>query len=117
MKKTHTLCIAFICMVIGLVNAQEKDYTKPETTEVHEPVPVKVSTEKENSAPSDAIVLFDGTSLDKWVSSRDSLAVKWTLNKDKSVTVKNGSGDIQTCLLYTSPSPRDKRQSRMPSSA
>ena len=26
-------------------------------------------------------------------------------------------GDIQICLLYTSPSPRDKRQSRMPSSA
>ena len=24
---------------------------------------------------------------------------------------------IQSCLLYTSPSPRDKRQSRMPSSA
>ena len=24
---------------------------------------------------------------------------------------------IRTCLLYTSPSPRDKRQSRMPSSA
>ena len=26
-------------------------------------------------------------------------------------------GTYQTCLLYTSPSPRDKRQSRMPSSA
>ena len=26
-------------------------------------------------------------------------------------------GDDETCLLYTSPSPRDKRQSRMPSSA
>ena len=25
--------------------------------------------------------------------------------------------NIDTCLLYTSPSPRDKRQSRMPSSA
>ena len=24
---------------------------------------------------------------------------------------------VRTCLLYTSPSPRDKRQSRMPSSA
>ena len=24
---------------------------------------------------------------------------------------------VPTCLLYTSPSPRDKRQSRMPSSA
>ena len=27
------------------------------------------------------------------------------------------AGGIFTCLLYTSPSPRDKRQSRMPSSA
>ena len=26
-------------------------------------------------------------------------------------------GKIRPCLLYTSPSPRDKRQSRMPSSA
>ena len=25
--------------------------------------------------------------------------------------------DLEDCLLYTSPSPRDKRQSRMPSSA
>ena len=27
------------------------------------------------------------------------------------------SGGLEACLLYTSPSPRDKRQSRMPSSA
>ena len=27
------------------------------------------------------------------------------------------TGDYIVCLLYTSPSPRDKRQSRMPSSA
>ena len=27
------------------------------------------------------------------------------------------SAILQSCLLYTSPSPRDKRQSRMPSSA
>ena len=30
---------------------------------------------------------------------------------------KLDAGKIATCLLYTSPSPRDKRQSRMPSSA
>ena len=30
---------------------------------------------------------------------------------------KNINGALKTCLLYTSPSPRDKRQSRMPSSA
>ena len=36
----------------------------------------------------------------------------------KSVTVKSLMGLLpSTCLLYTSPSPRDKRQSRMPSSA
>ena len=28
-----------------------------------------------------------------------------------------GLGKLYICLLYTSPSPRDKRQSRMPSSA
>ena len=28
-----------------------------------------------------------------------------------------GVGSLSFCLLYTSPSPRDKRQSRMPSSA
>ena len=33
------------------------------------------------------------------------------------VVISNGAGGVITCLLYTSPSPRDKRQSRMPSSA
>ena len=33
-----------------------------------------------------------------------------------AVIVKDGE-IVSTCLLYTSPSPRDKRQSRMPSSA
>ena len=32
-------------------------------------------------------------------------------------SVRNSSNTYMTCLLYTSPSPRDKRQSRMPSSA
>ena len=30
---------------------------------------------------------------------------------------ENGLDLVRDCLLYTSPSPRDKRQSRMPSSA
>ena len=40
---------------------------------------------------------------------------------DLTVILRNASGGETTqtisCLLYTSPSPRDKRQSRMPSSA
>ena len=31
--------------------------------------------------------------------------------------ISSGFVDLNACLLYTSPSPRDKRQSRMPSSA
>ena len=30
---------------------------------------------------------------------------------------ENGDGTIRACLLYTSPSPRDQRGTRMPSSA
>ena len=40
---------------------------------------------------------------------------------DNTVSIASGvyyiNGTRYTCLLYTSPSPRDKRQSRMPSSA
>ena len=35
------------------------------------------------------------------------------LNSDGKVT----TDELKDCLLYSSPSPRDKRQSRMPSSA
>ena len=33
------------------------------------------------------------------------------------VVIFDMNADMGDCLLYTSPSPRDKRQSRMPSSA
>ena len=37
---------------------------------------------------------------------------------DRTITLPNVSGTvITTCLLYTSPSPRDRQKSRMPSSA
>ena len=39
---------------------------------------------------------------------------QWTMTF--ITNLDNANNDV-TCLLYTSPSPRDKRQSRMPSSA
>ena len=39
------------------------------------------------------------------------------LKYDKTLTGKNGNIKYYSCLLYTSPSPRDMRSSRMPSSA
>ena len=38
------------------------------------------------------------------------------VKQDHVLEIGPGPG-VLTCLLYTSPSPRDKRQSRMPSSA
>ena len=43
-------------------------------------------------------------------------SVPWNDVASTATLNVNRSG-YQTCLLYTSPSPRDKRQSRMPSSA
>ena len=50
------------------------------------------------------------------------IEVKPIVNVDPTFTRSQGTGPVMTaqfmnCLLYTSPSPRDKRQSRMPSSA
>ena len=44
-------------------------------------------------------------------------AGKSTLIKILATLIEPDSGEVLICLLYTSPSPRDKRQSRMPSSA
>ena len=46
-----------------------------------------------------------------WLAERTHLPMQYVRKKPK------GFGRDASCLLYTSPSPRDKRQSRMPSSA
>ena len=45
------------------------------------------------------------------IQDNDVKAIKVALNTKMNLEMAT------TCLLYTSPSPRDKRQSRMPSSA
>nr|WP_235833549.1 DUF1080 domain-containing protein [Algibacter lectus] len=70
--------------------------TKPSETEVWEPKPKVVEVDEETQIPSDAIVLFNGENFDEWVSSDDSSNVEWILNPDKSMTVKNKAGNIQT---------------------
>ena len=74
----------------------------PKLTEVWSPEPVKVKPGKTNSdAPSDAIILFDGKNLDEWVSTKDSTRpAMWTVAKN-AITVKKGTGNIQTKRNFT----------------
>ena len=73
--------------------AQEK--MKPEDTEVWTPILAEVNTDTKNKVPSDAIVLFDGSSLDAWQSAKKEGRANWTL-EGGVLTVKPGEGDIKT---------------------
>ncbi|MGB5358505.1 3-keto-disaccharide hydrolase [Eudoraea sp.] len=70
--------------------------TEPEQTEFYEPVPPIVNPTGNKGAPSDAIILFDGSGFENWEMVNDSSAVVWHLNEDGSMTVKDKAGNIQT---------------------
>ncbi len=76
--------------------------TDPKATEVWTPVPKIVQPGSASSdAPSDAIILFDGKNLDQWVSTKDTTtAAQWTV-ADGAITVKKGTGNIQTKKAFT----------------
>ena len=80
-------------------------------------------------APSDQRTRFEGS--DQYVATDDlKLAVNASMTLQRPLLIKGEPGTGKTmlaeevaaalgmpCLLYTSPSPRDRTRSRMPSSA
>ncbi|MEX2592602.1 MAG: DUF1080 domain-containing protein [Anditalea sp.] len=82
-------------MVVNGQNIFEKDFTKPEATEIGKPFPKTVTPGVGDAPPSDAIILFDGTSLNNWVMSKDGSPGQWKL-ENGVMTVKLNTGDIQT---------------------
>ena len=75
--------------------------SRPEATEVWSPVPRVVTPGSTNDTPpSDAIVLFDGTNLDQWVSVKDGSPAGWKV-ADGSLTVVKPAGDIATRRSFT----------------
>jgi len=80
--------------VVTIIYAQERPTIEPKLTEVWEPVPPKVTPGTNNSAPSDAIVLFDGKDLNEWTNSEGGPA-EWIV-ADGAMTVKPRTGVIKT---------------------
>ena len=70
---------------------------------------LKVFSQSDDVAPSPSYLLGPG----------DKVTISiWGISQEDATYEINQSGFIQpTCLLYTSPSPRDRTRSRMPSSA
>lgn len=92
---------AMACTACVNLSAQQKEYPQPEKmtpgmSEYWTPQPKIVTPGdiKTNSAPSDAIVLFDGKDLSAWESTNGQPA-QWTVH-DGVFTVNKKTGDIQT---------------------
>jgi hypothetical protein len=93
--------IVFAILHMSALSAQE--IRDPKATEVWEPEPEVVTpgAPSHTTPPDDAIVLFDGTNLDQWVSADDAnMTARWTI-ADGVVTVKKGTGNIQTRRSFT----------------
>lgn len=76
---------------------------KPEMTEIWEPeVAVITPGKKSGDAPSDAIILFNGSNLDQWVSQNDpTKPAPWNIINGDHLEVKPGSGVIQTKMKFS----------------
>lgn len=98
--KYKILLTAVLAASAMMANAQQT--AKPEETEVWSPEPTVVTPGKTCAdAPSDAIILFNGTNLSQWVSAQDrTRPADWNVH-DGIVTVNKNSGNIETKQLFT----------------
>lgn len=95
------LLVASSCMALAVAahatksDADLEPWQLAEKSEVWEPVPPVVAAPP-GEAPSDAIVLFDGTDLSAWESAKDGGEAKWAIEADGALTVVPGAGGIRT---------------------
>jgi hypothetical protein len=92
---------SMLLVLSATATAQQADQTaqpNPKDTEVWAPVPPVVTPGvTAGAAPSDAIVLFDGKSLNQWVSAQDHTPARWFVRDGVMVVNKaDGVGNIET---------------------
>lgn len=97
MKLSKIIFTSLSFAAVGVACAQDSPAKQAEKTEVWKPVPAVITPSKTPGAPpSDAIVLFDGKNINQWVSTRDTTKpAGWTV-ANGVLTVKKGTGNIQT---------------------
>ena len=93
-KKISFLILGISIIMFTIQCFAQDGEKKPPSTAIWGQDPVVISPGNENSPPSDAIVLLDGSNLDEWESSKGGEA-KWKL-EDGGMTVVKKSGSIRT---------------------
>lgn len=103
--------ILFI-LLAQYASAQSNEYNPNKYQEVWAPEPRVVDPgADDNTPPSDAIILYDGSDLDQWVSSRDGSPAQWesedgiltVVPKTGSIVTKQAFGDCQLHIEWRAP--------------
>lgn len=114
----HFVCSLFITVVLSATPACAQIDTRWKIHDPDRPLPTIVTPgtastqDAPGKAPSDAIVLFDGTSLEQWLSNDGSTA-KWKVEngyfevvpKTGNIHTKNAFGDCQLHVEFSEPTP------------
>ena len=114
----HFVCSLFITVVLSATPACAQIDTRWKIHDPDRPLPTIVTPgtastqDAPGKAPSDAIVLFDGTSLEQWLSNDGSTA-KWKVEngyfevvpKTGNIHTKNAFGDCQLHVEFSEPIP------------
>ena len=94
--RIHSILFAALALAGATSAGAQQKQMKPEDTEVWSPEPKVITPGRTNAEPpSDAIRLFDGTSLSEWTASGKSEPAGWTV-ANGVMTVNKKAGDIQT---------------------
>jgi Domain of Unknown Function (DUF1080) len=98
--KTSTLASALLVLALAapaLLAQNAPSKPRPEDTDVWAPEPPVVTPGQTSStAPSDAIILFDGHDLDQWVAASDHQSPANWIVADGIVTVNKKAGNMET---------------------